>query len=57
MTPKTDEDGEAITILLHTRADQLSEWETQFLESLADQEAFTDKQRAKLDQIWARVVG
>ena len=52
------EDYDAINILLSKNqdGDVLSNWEEQFLESIADQEILSPKQKEILDKIWKREV-
>jgi len=50
------EDEEAIEVLLLTKASELSQWETDFLESIAQAEVLSEKQSKKLDDIWKRVM-
>lgn len=56
LSPKTDEDDEAITILLSRYNERLSAWEVEFIESIADREQFTEKQREVFERIWGRVM-
>jgi hypothetical protein len=52
LSPKTDEDDEALEIMLNKWEDRLTDWEVQFLESLADRTAWTERQRELFDGIW-----
>jgi len=51
----TDEDADAIRILLERYNEHLSEWEVQFLENVGDQDWISEKQKETLDKIWERV--
>ena len=54
------ENKEAIEALLHTKDDELSIWETQFLDSilnyLEEHGTLTPGQESKLEEIWERVM-
>jgi hypothetical protein len=50
-----DDDRETIRLLLHHYAHTLTEWEETFLQDLRekiDLYGLSDRQRAKLDEIW-----
>ncbi len=54
-----DENEEAIEVLL-SKADQLNEWEIEFLENIdniAETDSLSERQQAALDKIWRRVMG
>ena len=59
MKNSRDETEAVLDALRHHYAGQLTPWEMDFLESVTDQHdagrALTEKQRAKLDQIFGRV--
>jgi len=46
------EDQEAIEVMLKCRSARLSEWETQFLESIMEKETLSKKQSEKVTDIW-----
>jgi len=50
------EDQEAIEVMLKCRSARLSEWETQFLESIMEKETLSKKQSEKVTAIWDRVM-
>lgn len=55
MLPVSDEDREALELL--AKRDDLTEWEEDFLASLDDREAWTDKQKAAFDALWEKKMG
>ena len=60
MSNSNDENMEAIDILVNSRYGHLSDWEVEFLEDISIRlevgKGLTDKQQAKLDNIWGRVM-
>lgn len=50
------EDREAVTILLHRKADYLTEWEIDFLHGLALRGEWSEKQQQILDTLWDDVM-
>ena len=56
VTPRTDEDDDAIEHLLQHEDEFLTGWEVEFLESISEAAVFTEKQRATFDKIWNEVV-
>ena len=57
MADLSEEDEEAIQILLGHQNSKLSAWENGFLEGISEQEWMSDKQREIFDRIWERVMG
>ncbi len=53
---QTDEDRDAIRLLLERYEERLSDWEVQFLENVGDQDWISEKQKETLDKIWDRTV-
>lgn len=51
-----EENLEAIEILLAMHEEDLSDWEVQFFESIANQEWISEKQQEILDRIWDRII-
>lgn len=60
MSSTNDENMEAIEILVNSRHDYLSDWEAEFLDDISVRleagKGLTDKQQAKLNDIWKRVM-
>ena len=60
MSNTNDENLEAIDILVQSRYQFLSDWESEFLEDISVRleagKGLTDKQQAKLDDIWGRIM-
>lgn len=53
----SEESNDMIRILLGEKYQQaLTEWEVEFLESIAEREALTVKQYDKLESIWHEIV-
>jgi len=56
LTSLTAEDHEAISHLLDTKADVLTTWELDFLQSIQDRTMLTERQRIRFEELWADVV-
>jgi hypothetical protein len=56
MRQQSDENDDAILILLQKHDGDLTEWEIDFLESIHESGPLSSKQQAKLNSIWERVV-
>ncbi len=52
----SDEDEEAIRIMLNQHGEKLSEWEDQFLNTLLEQGWMSKKQREIFDRLWDELV-
>ena len=51
----TIDEQEQMIMDCEARESKLSDWERQFIDSVSKAETLTDKQAAKLEQIWERV--
>jgi hypothetical protein len=52
----SDEDEEAIRIMLNQHGEKLTEWEDQFLNTLLEQGWMSKKQREIFDRLWDELV-
>ncbi len=56
MSDLTDEDEEAIRILLHLKAHMLTEWEVSFLKNITEQGWMSVAQRGIFNRVWERAM-
>jgi len=56
MSHPTQEDEEAVQILVNRKSDLLTDWEIGFLEDIETKTRWSDKEAAKVDQIFDRVM-